>query len=378
MLKVKKNVEKEFGGNKTCDERKRSGGDFVEQRAAKILAAIVDAYIKTGEPVGSKLLSQDPEIGVSPATIRNHMAALEQEGYLDHPHTSAGRVPTYKGFRYYVENLMNPEPVNPELLLAIDERLQSDMSAEAIIENASAALAEITQCAAISTNHVSKFSVITKVDVVPAGKRMYVLLMITSNGSIKNKVCRMEFDMTNEQMADFTNFLNEHLRGVDLESMSEEYVESLTAALGGYMLSLSPLMHAVYELSEEMMRDSVEVKGEANLLTCAEFPAQDVIRFIERKAELSNLFEDAFSGINIRFGEENGTFAITNSTVISAGYSKDGKPAGSIGVIGPMRMDYRKVIPYIEYLSRKVTQMLSENEEPRLPEGKEGDKRNDK
>lgn len=350
----------------------------MERRAAKILAAIVDAYIKTGEPVGSKLLAQDPDIGVSPATIRNHMAALEQEGYLDHPHTSAGRVPTYKGFRYYVENLMSPEPINPELLLTIDERLQSDMSAEAIVENASTALAEITQCAAISTNHVSKFSVITKVDVVPAGKRMYVLLMITSNGTIKNKVCRMEFDMTNEQMSDFTEFLNEHLRGVNIENMSEEYVERLTAALGGYMLSLAPLLHAVYELSEEMLRDSVEVKGEANLLTCAEFPAQDVIRFIERKAELSNLLEDAFSGINIRFGEENGTFAISNSTVISASYSKDGRPAGAIGVIGPMRMDYRKVIPYIEYLSRKVTQMLSEEEEPQLPEGKEGDNKNDK
>lgn len=346
----------------------------MERRAAKILAAVVDAYIRTGEPVGSKTLAQDPDIGVSPATIRNHMAALEQDGYLDHPHTSAGRVPTYKGFRYYVDNLMSPEPITPEKLSEIDERLAGDMSVEAIIENASTALAEITQCAAISTNHVSKFSVITKVDVVPAGRRMYVLLMVASNGAIKNKVCRMEFDMTNEQMAGFTEFLNEHLRGVNLENMSEEYVEKLTAALGGYMLSLSPLLHAVYELSEEMLRDSVEVKGEANLLACAEIPPKEIIKFIERKAELSNLLEGAFSGINIRFGEESGTFAISNSTVVSASYYKDGKPAGAIGIVGPMRLDYRKVIPYIEYLSRKVTQMLSEEEEPQLPEGKEGDK----
>lgn len=348
----------------------------MEARAAKILAAVVDAYIRTGEPIGSKVLAADTGLGVSPATIRNHMAALEQEGYLDHPHTSAGRVPTYKGFRYYVENLMNPEPVNPESISKIDERLSGNMSAEDIVESASAALAEITQCAAISTNHVSKFSVITKVDVIPTGKRMYVLLMIASNGTIKNKVCRMEFDMTNEQMADFTRFLNEHLSGVDIESLSEEYVSGLTAAMGGYMLSLAPLLHAVYELSEEMLRDSVEVKGEANLLACAEFPARDVIKFIERKAELSNLLEGAFSGINIRFGEENGTFAISNSTVVSASYYKDGKPAGAIGIIGPMRLDYRKVIPYIEYLSRKVTQLLSDESEPQLPGG-EGDN-NDK
>ncbi len=350
----------------------------MDGRAAKILAAIVDAYIKTGEPIGSKALAQDPEIGVSPATIRNTMAALEQQGYLNHPHTSAGRVPTYKGFRYYVENLMSPEPLNPDKLSEIDERLYSGTGYEAIIENASTALAEITQCAAISTNHVSKFSVITKVDVVPAGRRMYVLLMITSNGTIKNKVCRMEFDMTNEQMSSFTNFLNEHLRGVDLESMSEDYVNGLTAALSGYMLSLSPLLHAVYELSEEMLRDSVEVKGEANLLACRELAPEDVIKFIEQKAELSGLLEGAFSGINIRFGEENETFAISNSTVVSASYYKDGKPAGALGIIGPMRLDYRKVIPYIEYLSRKVTQMLSDEEEPQLPEAREGDSKNDK
>lgn len=350
----------------------------MEHRAAKILAAIVDAYIRTGEPVGSKFLAQDANLGVSPATIRNHMAALEQEGYLDHPHTSAGRVPTYKGFRYYVENLMDPEPINPEKISEIDKRLEADMTDAAIIENASAALAEITKCAAISTNHVSKFSVITKVDVIPTGKRMYVLLMIASNGTIKNKVCRMEFDMTNEQMADFTRFLNEHLSGVNLESLSEEYISGLTAAMGGYMLAMAPILHTVYELSEEMLRDSVEVKGEENLFACSEISPQDVLEFIGRKTELSNLLEDVLSGINVRFGEENGTFAISNSTVVSARYYKDGKPAGSIGIIGPMRLDYRKVIPYIEYLSRKVTQMLSNEEEPCLPCGVEGDKKNDK
>ncbi len=351
----------------------------VDKRAAKILSAIIDEYVRTGEPIGSKAFSEKPGIGVSSATIRNTMAALEQEGYLDHPHTSAGRVPTYKGFRYYIENLMAPEPIDNDKISEIDRLLgDSAVTDEAIIQNASTALAEITKCAAISTNHASKFSVITKVDVIPTGKRMYVLLLIASNGAIKNKVCRMEFDMTNEQMADFTQFLNEHLRGVNLENMSEEYIGGLAAALGGYMLSLAPLLHAVYELSEEMMRDSVEVMGEANLLACTEFPMQDVIKFIERKSELSNLLGDALSGINIMFGEENGTFAISNGAMVSASYYKDGKPAGSLGIIGPIRLDYRKVIPYIEYLSQKVTRMLS-GEGESVPEiESEDDSDNDK
>ena len=329
----------------------------------KILTAIIDEYIRTGEPVGSKALAETHDLRVSSATIRNTMAALEQEGYLDHPHTSAGRVPTFKGFRYYIDNLMNPEPVAAENISKIDEFFdESSLTDDAIIESASTALAEITKCAAISTNHASKFSVISKVDVIPTGRRMYVLLLITSNGAIKNKVCRMEFDLTDEQMKNFTDFLNDHLRGVNLENMSEEYVEKLVSAMSSYMLSLSPLLHAVYELSEEMMRDSVAVKGEANLLACSEIPAQDVMKFLEQKNLFPEMLDGALSGISIKFGEEEGTFAISNGAVVSANYYKDGKPAGTLGVIGPMRLDYRKVIPYIEYLSKKVTRLLSESE----------------
>lgn len=340
----------------------------------KILTAIIDEYIRTGEPVGSKSLAEAYDIKVSSATIRNTMAALEQEGYLDHPHTSAGRVPTFKGFRYYIDNLMNPEPVAAENISRIDELLdKGGLSDDAIVESASTALAEITKCAAISTNHASKFSVISKVDVIPTGRRMYVLLLITSNGAIKNKVCRMEFDFTDEQMKNFTDFLNENLRGVNLENMSEEYVEKLVSAMGSYMLSLSPLLHAVYELSEEMMRDSVDVKGESNLLACGDIPAQDVMRFLEQKNLFPEMLDGALSGISVKFGEEDGTMAISNSTVVSASYYKDGKPAGTLGIIGPMRLDYRKVIPYIEYLSKKVTRMLSDEERLQI-ESEESDK----
>ena len=346
----------------------------MDTRGMKILTAIIDEYIRTGEPVGSKALAEAYDIKVSSATIRNTMAALEQEGYLDHPHTSAGRVPTFKGFRYYIDNLMNPEPVAEENISRIDEMLdKGGLTDDAIVESASTALAEITKCAAISTNHASKFSVITKVDVIPTGRRMYVLLLITSNGAIKNKVCRMEFDFTDEQMKSFTDFLNENLRGVNLENMSEEYVEKLVSAMGSYMLSLTPLLHAVYELSEEMMRDSVEVKGEANLLACGDIPAQDVMRFLEQKNLFPEMLDGALSGISVKFGEEDGTMAISNSTVVSASYFKDGKPAGTLGIIGPMRLNYRKVIPYIEYLSEKVTRMLSDEERLQI-ESEESDK----
>ncbi len=341
----------------------------MDTRAMKILAAIVDEYIRTGEPVGSKALAEKPDISVSSATIRNTMAALEQEGYLDHPHTSAGRVPTYKGYRFYIDNLMNPVPLEQSDMEQIDEMLEkaledtSSTPEEALIQNASAALAEVTKCATFSANHMSQFSVITKVDVIPTGRRMYVLLMITSSGAIKNRVCRMEFDLTREQMEFFEGFVRSNLQGVNLEELTDEYISKLTEALGAYMITLSPLLTAVCELSNDLMRDNVEVQGQTNLLECQEFPVMDVMKFLENKNELSALLDSTFSGINIKFGGEQSTdtIAISNSSLVSGTYYKDGKPAGTLGVIGPMRLDYRRIIPYIEYFSDKITRLLSDD-----------------
>ncbi len=341
----------------------------MDTRSMKILAAIVDEYIRTGEPVGSKALAEKPDISVSSATIRNTMAALEQEGYLDHPHTSAGRVPTYKGYRFYIDNLMDPVPLDQNDIDRLDGILEEavhDSSVppeEALIQSASAALADITKCATFSTNHVSQFSVITKVDVIPTGRRMYVLLMITSSGAIKNRVCRMQFDLTNEQMEFFTNFISKNLQGVNLAEMTDEYINKLTEALGAYMITLSPLLDAVCELSNDLMQENVDVQGKSNLLECQEFPVVDVMKFLENKNELSALLDSTFSGINIRFGGEGSTdtVAISNSSFVSGTYYKDGVPAGTLGVIGPMRLDYRKVIPYIEYFSNKITRLLSED-----------------
>ena len=263
---------------------------------------------------------------------------------------------------------MDPIPLDQADKEQIDGLLEkavhdsSSSPEEAIVESASAALAEITKCATYSTNHVSQFSVITKVDVIPTGRRMYVLLMITSTGAIKNRVCRMQFDLTNEQMEFFTNFVSKNLQGVNLAEMTDEYINKLTQALGAYMITLSPLLTAVCELSNDLVQGNVDVQGQSNLIECQEFPVMDVMKFLENKKELSALLDSTFSGISIKFGGEDSadTFAISNSSFVSGTYYKDGKPAGTLGVIGPMRLDYRRVIPYIEYFSNKITRLLSE------------------
>lgn len=340
----------------------------MEKRTLKVLETVVDEYIRSGEPIGSRLVQEKLDMKVSSATIRNEMAMLEQLGYLEHPHTSAGRVPTFSGYRLYIENFMPEHRLSQEEKEQIDkifENIGADTDDE-LIEEAGRALAEVTKCAIITANETSKFSVITKVEVIPTGKRMYVLLLITSGGNIKNRVCRLQFDLTNEQVQFFSRFAEENLTGLNLENISEELMENLSAALGSYMMMLSPLMKGIAEMSAEMMHEQVDVKGEANLITCEQFRGHEIAAMLENKNRLSSLMDNAFSGINIMFGKEgenDESFVISNSSIITSSFEKDGNKAGSFGVIGPMRIDYKKVIPYLEYFSNKITNILSSEKE---------------
>lgn len=340
----------------------------MEKRTLKILETVVDEYIRSGEPIGSKLVQEKIGIKVSSATIRNEMAMLEQLGYLEHPHTSAGRVPTFSGYRLYIENFMPEHKLSEEQKAQID-RIFEDIDADtddALIEQAGRALAELTKCAIVTANETSRFSVITKVEVIPTGRRMYVLLLITSGGSIKNRVCRLQFDLTNEQVQFFTRFAEENLTGLNLENVSDEYIENLSSALGGYMMMLSPLMKGVAEMSAEMIKEQVDVKGEANLIACEQFQSHEIAAMLENKSRFTSIMDNAFSGINVMFGKEGDsdeTFVISNASIITSSFEKDGAKAGSFGVIGPMRLDYKKIIPYLEYFSNKITNLLSSERE---------------
>ncbi len=353
----------------------RKGQEKMESRALKILEIIVDEYIRTGEPIGSKAIQALLDIQVSSATIRNEMASLEQQGYLEHPHTSAGRIPTFKGLRFYIERLSGQNALKEEERAEIDRLFENseNQTDEAIIENASRALAEITQCAIVSTNDAARFSVITKVEVIPTGRRMYVLLMVTSGGHIKNRVCRLSFDLTEEQMRFFQQFAQENLTGIPPESVSEEFLTSLSAALGSYLVSLSPLLKGIADLSAEMMNDTIMIEGEENLIACPELKGTEIAAALRQRNEFTRLLDETFGGISVMFGREDDTFVISNSSMITGSFSKSGERAGSFGVIGPLRLDYKKIIPYIEYFTRKVSNLLSQEEAEAVDVEKEAD-----
>jgi heat-inducible transcriptional repressor len=349
----------------------------LNERKLKILAAVVEEYVRTGEPVGSKAIASLPDIGVSAATVRNDMAMLEQMGFLEQPHTSAGRIPTINGYRLYIDELMTAPALPGEERERLDNMLaqQGAMTEELLIQNATTALAELTQCAAVVSDFSPKFSIISKVEVIPTGKRMYVILLITSGGSIKNKACRLEFDLSNEQLGSFSRYLADHLEGVSVADLSEEMMENLTAAMGTYMMTMAPLVQGVCELSRDLRQHALLVSGESNLLSCEDLDKMEVVRFIEHKDELSKLLDDSFSGIRVMFGED-GNFVIGNSSMIVSKYRKGEHNVGSLGVIGPMRLDYAKVIPYIEYFSQKITDLISQQQDELQQDGTD-EKKND-
>lgn len=339
----------------------------MDARKLKILAAVVDNYVKTGEPVGSKTISMLPDIKVSAATVRNDMAILEELGYLEQPHTSAGRIPTFNGYRLYIEEILGQKQTG----LAEEERSRLDamlgdeeyLTEELLLQSASTALAEITKCATVVSNFAPKYSVISKVEVIPTGKRLYVVLLITSNGKIKNKACRMEFDLSQEHMDFFQKFMQENLEGVSVAELSEERLSQLVTAVGTYMMALSPLVQGICEMSRDLQKNEVYVTGEQNLLTYRDLDKSEIVRFISRKNELQGLLDDSMSGIQVMFGKEGDNFVIGNSSMIVSKYQKGGKAAGSLGVIGPVRLDYAKIIPYIEYFTEKLTRFISEQGE---------------
>lgn len=336
---------------------------LLDERKRRILAAVVDAYILTGEPVGSKAIAALPDIRVSPATIRNDMAMLEQLGYLEQPHTSAGRIPTYSGYRLYIDELMNAKTLSDEEKTLLDNCLDVDVpTADALIESASKALAELTHCATVVKNVAPKFSVITKVELIPTGRRMYVLLMVTSSGNIKNKVCRLEFDLTNEQIEFFSRYMAENLQGVSIEDLDGDTIDRLVSAMGAYMVTLAPLLQGVCELAEGFKDNEIKLQGEKNLLTRQDINSDQIVEFFENKNKVvKNMLDDSFGDLQVLFGEDGG-FIIENSSMIVSKIKKDGKTAGSLGVIGPMRLDYAKIIPYIEYLTDRITDIISEDD----------------
>jgi heat-inducible transcriptional repressor len=170
----------------------------------------------------------------------------------------------------------------------------------------------------------------------------------------------------------FSRYLQENLQGESVESLSEERMQELVTALGTYMMSLTPLVQGIYELSKDLRKDEYSVQGERNLLACNDLNKMDIVNFLENKNQFSAMLNDAFSGIQVMFSEESDSFIISNSSMIMSQYKKGSKTAGSLGIVGPMRLDYARIIPYIEYFTQKITDLISDQDDIRKEDNSNG------
>ncbi|NMP37631.1 MAG: heat-inducible transcription repressor HrcA [Clostridiales bacterium] len=332
-------------------------------RKQKLLAMIVEKYITTGEPVGSKTLCEALDMAVSSATIRNEMAELSEMGYLEQPHTSAGRIPSQKGYRYYVDNLMGVYELNEEERRGIASWLEpTSADPDKVLERAGGILAQLTNCAVVSTSPSDTQAVIRRAELVPIGTHTAMIVMLTSAGTLKSRVCRVDCELTLEVIESFYNIASKHFIGRSANDISTAMIQTLAAALGEKALLMTPLLVALSELAEASSRLDIRLDGQSNLLNYREFyeNAFELMEFLHHSNSLAQLVTRGRGDTDIKIGTENLFRELENSSTIMSRYFIGGHDSGSLGIIGPTRMDYAKIVPSIKYLSQLVGSMLSD------------------
>ncbi len=334
-------------------------------RRQRILAAIVEQYIETGEPVGSKALLQNAGLDVSSATIRNEMAELTALGFITQPHTSAGRVPTEYGYRYYVDNLMQPMELEENERRRIEAGIDSRSGdPEILLETAGEALVSLTNFAAISKAPSDENAFIRNIEMVPISPKKAMVVLLTSTGILKSKPCRTDVEIDADLRKTFIDVVDQNFLGKPLSSVGTVMIQTLAASLGAKALSMSPLLVTIADLVEAASVSEINLAGQSNLLGYKEYDdnAGQLLDFLHREEPLNMLVSsgDMDSDIEIRIGSENRYKELENSSMIISKYRIGENATGAIGIIGPTRMNYQKLIPSIKYLSEIISKVLSD------------------
>ncbi len=333
------------------------------KRKEMILSAIVEQYIKSGEPIGSKFLMDALPISVSSATIRNEMSELHEMGLLEQPHTSAGRIPSQAGYRYYVDNLMNTNELSENERELIKNELERSMgSPDKLLEKAGEMLAKLTGCAAIATTPTDDEAVIKHIEIMPVGTRIAMIVMMTSSGIIKNGICKVETELTKDMVQCFYDIVNECFIGRPVSDVGTVMIQTLVASLGSNALSMSPLFVVLADIANQALQAEIRLEGEQNLLHHREFGnnAYEMMQFFDEKDKLERALSNSKNPLEVIIGKENMYRQLENSSMIISRYSIKGHDGGVIGIIGPTRLNYAKLIPSIEYLTDLVSKMLTD------------------
>jgi len=339
---------------------------MLSERAQSLLKILVERYIADGQPVGSRALSRVSSLELSPATIRNVMADLEEMGFVASPHTSAGRVPTPKGYRFFVDTLLTVQPMQELERQQLAEQLAPD-DPHRVVAAASQVLSDLTHFAGIVVAPRRRGAVLRHVEFFGLTEKRVLLIIVSSDGEVQNRVLVTDRPYSASQLQEAANYVNQHYSGLDFDQ--------LRSKVRGELLDLhhdiSGLMQAAIAIGSEAVRqplDGVVISGGRNLLEVEGMP-NDMMRLrrlfdmFESKTQLLELLEQSerAEGVKIFIGGESTRVPLDEWSIVTAPYEVDGQVVGTVGVIGPTRMAYERVIPIVDVTAKLVSSALSQH-----------------
>jgi len=323
-------------------------------RQMNILKSIVEEYIKTARPVGSKNLCK--KFKCSSATIRNDMLALENLGYLEKQHISSGRIPSEQGYRYYVDNLMEPKEISGEDMLKLQTIFSNnELDLNSAIEKSLEIISDITNYTSVILGSASKENLLEKVEVIPITGKSVVAIVVTDKGHVENKQITLPETVEAKEVSKTSELLNKMLHGTPLPEVSGRLEFEIKPIIGNYVKNYEVLYNAFYEaLSSFQEEKDVHFSGKANILKQPEFSTIDDVKNIISKFESKELvskIEETEDEVKVYIGKE--SLLDDNVTVIKTKYNT-GKNEGTLAVIGPKRMDYERVLTMLEYIKNEI------------------------
>ncbi|WP_263771799.1 heat-inducible transcriptional repressor HrcA [Propionivibrio soli] len=337
---------------------------MLDERAKTLLKTLIERYIADGQPVGSRALSKYSGLDLSAATVRNVMADLEDIGFIASPHTSAGRIPTPRGYRFFVDSLLTMQPLDSEKIHAIEGQLHPSQPQQ-LINSASRLLSGLTQFAGIVVAPRRKTPRIRQVEFVSLSDKRILLILVTMDGDVQNRILFTQRVYSPSELVSAANYLNMHFSGQDFEHIRDHVKEDLQRLRG----DLQDLMAAALAAGDEAMHQTDNdyvISGQRNLLEFEELSSN-----MKRLRELFDLFEQRTAlmqlldishradGIQLFIGGESGIAPLDECSVITAPYEVDGQIVGSVGVIGPTRMAYERVIPIVDITAKLLSSALT-------------------
>lgn len=335
---------------------------MLDNRKKRILEAIIEEYINTAEPVSSGALLQNHGLECSSATIRNDMAELEHIGYLDKPHTSAGRVPSAKGYRFYVDELLKDDNISLEEIQYIKSKLETKVNEiEDLTKIATNTLSEITHYTTLAVGPRADRHNIVDIKFVLLGSRVLMAVILTDAGAIKETIIKFDEDISQSQVDNLSFLFNNKLRGMPLDKIDEPFEQYMMHEMKGEVKVIKPIIEQINHAIVE--NTNLYLEGANKVFDFPEFKKMDVARnFLnvldEKEVVLDILNSGMAEDINVYIGDENEHSELKDFSIVTFKHTIGDKDLGTIGIIGPTRMDYSKVISVMKYISKKLNEQL--------------------